>query len=225
MFHCFWYVENNFVKIFQSVTGKILHSEELLSYKNRGNGVFICWKDSFLFAVGNEKYWQVTNDRLLITFTNTGGHVEKDETMIEATKREVLEELGCDITLLPADKTIICELENSTTILQELKDNLPPILIYNSKKMKMSVCVYLGIIESNPNPQMEVPALLLLPPSLLRGGNLKILLDEGAEIYIQDKRKIPENSLLKPFGSAKILVEHWEEFLSIESFANMFKVD
>ncbi|MHA1975395.1 MAG: NUDIX hydrolase [Candidatus Hodarchaeales archaeon] len=196
----------------------MLIAEELLQYKRRGNGALIRWNDFFLFVVGNEKYWENAEGQWTITYTNTGGKVEWNESIIEATKREVLEEIGCEVNLISSKRTIVCELENPKIVFHDLNDELCPILIYNSREFKMSVCIYLGRIDTTPNPRMEVPALVFLPSSQIQGGNLSSLLDAGARIIIQENREIPKNVILKPFGSADLLVKYWKEFLFLESF-------
>ncbi|MFX0152290.1 MAG: hypothetical protein ACFFAJ_15995, partial [Candidatus Hodarchaeota archaeon] len=62
------------------------------------------------------------------------------------------------------------------------------------------------------------PALLLLPPNLLEGGQLGELLKQGSMIKEQNKDYLPRNAIMKPFGSAKILCMNWEMFMNISSF-------
>lgn len=195
-----------------------MFTEDLLLYESQGNGVFIRWNGSFLFALGNEKYWKMTDTHWIITYTNTGGHVESNETIVEATKREVLEEIGCEINLLSSKRTMKCSLEVPGISYHELDDEICPILIYDSETLKMSSCIYLGSIRSNPTPNMEVPALVFLPPPLIQGGALTSLLNAGARLITQDEREIPKNTFLKPFGSVELLVNYWDDFLSLESF-------
>ncbi len=197
--------------------------EELLLYKQQGNGVLIRWNDFFLFVLGKEEYWEKKRTHWEITYTNTGGHVEKNEDILDATRREVLEEIGCEVDLISSNQTLVCELENPIFSQYQLEDRTCPILIYNSREMKMSVCVYLGVISSNPIPKMEVPALILVPSSQIQGGKLSLLLREGAVMTTQGGRNIPKNAVLKPFGSADIVVKHWDVFLSIKSFSNFLE--
>jgi len=200
-----------------------MFAADLLKYKNHGNGVFIRWKSFFLFVLGKEEYWKQIDTHWEITYTNTGGHVESNENMLDATRREVLEEVGCELVIISANQTVLCDLENPALSHFTLEDKICPLLIYNSSELQMSVCVYLGVINSTPVPMMEVPALILLPLNLLQGGELSLLLDEGGIITVQNGRKIPKNSILKPFGSIAILVNHWEEFLAIKSFSSFLE--
>ena len=197
--------------------------KDLLPYKNQGTGVFIRWNNSFLFVIGNTKYWTESDSHWMITYTNTGGHVEKNENILDATKREVFEELGCDINLISSTRTLTCNLENPTFRSYELRDKICPFLIYNSLTIQMSVGVYFGTLHSDPVPMMEVPAIIFLLPSLIKGGELSMLLRKGAVLITQKGSKIPKRTILKPYGSVEILVNNWDKFLSLESFNNFLE--
>ena len=190
-----------------------LYSSDLFRYDQKGNGVILIWEKRFLFVVGKEEYWEKTSIPWVITYTNTGGHVEPNETVMEATRREVMEELGCHVELLASDQSLYCDLEECNLISHELEDEISPILIYNSTTIKMSVSVYLGRIHTEPRPHQEVPALLFLPPSLLSGGQLTGLIKAGAILKEQVEGLIPRHAILKPFGSASLLAHNYHEFI------------
>jgi len=191
---------------------------DLLKYAQLGNGVILKYKTRFLFTVGKKDYWKRDKGSYTITFTNTGGHVEEGESILTATRREVKEELGCEVDFQSATQTLYCNLESPKFQIYTLKDKITPILIYNSQEMKMSVCVYLGHIFSLPEPKSEVPAILLLPPKLIHGGPLDQLLANGASIYEQIEKVIPKSAIMTPFGSAYLLAAHWEVFIQQSTF-------
>jgi hypothetical protein len=199
-----------------------MHVSDLLKYQQEGNGVILRWDNLFVFAVGKEDYWNKTKEPWIITYTNTGGYLEIGETRVEATKREVKEELGCDVELLPSDQTLYCDLEDPHFVSYTLDDVFTPLLIYNSHVMELSVCVYLAQISSSPFPQREVPAILFLPPKLLHGGQLGDLLIHGCMIREQVKGYIPRSAIMKPFGSAKLLLNNWDKFMNTPSFRTLF---
>jgi len=175
-----------------------------------------------LFGVGKKAYWDKTTSPWTITYTNIGGHVESNESIIEATKREVLEEIGCSVELFSSDQTLYCDLEEPKLNSYELEDKIAPILVYNSRRMKMSVSVYLGCIQTEPNPQQEVPAILLLPHSLLGGGQLSGLLKSGAILKEQIEGFIPRFAILRPFGSAELLTNNYDKFIALKKFKSRF---
>ncbi len=195
-----------------------MNIKDLLSYETWGTGVLLRWNEDFLFVLGNERYWKKIGDFWEITYTNTGGHVEINEGITEATKREVLEELGCECILITSTQTMVCELEDPKPQIYHLHEEISPFLIYNSDDLQLSVCVYLGIIETNPFPHMEVPGIVILPQPLIPGGMLTSLISSGALIISQENREIPENVYLKPFGSAELLVRFWDKFVALDSF-------
>jgi 8-oxo-dGTP pyrophosphatase MutT (NUDIX family) len=192
--------------------------DEFLHHDKWGTGVLLQWNKDFLFVLAKERYWKKDGEFWEISYTNTGGHVEINEGIIEATKREVLEELGCECTLITSTQTVVCELEDPKPQIYNFEEKISPFLIYNSRRMQLSVCVYLGILESSPFPHMEVPGIVLLPRKLIQGGKLSSLLSSGAQIIHQNDRKIPTNSYLIPFGSTELLVNFWNDFMLLDSF-------
>ncbi|MFX0095003.1 MAG: NUDIX domain-containing protein [Candidatus Hodarchaeota archaeon] len=199
-----------------------MYASDLFEYKQKGNGVILIWRNRFVFAIGKDQYWDKTTDPWTITYTNTGGHVESQETVIEATRREVKEELGCNVEILPSEQTLYCSLEDRKFTKQKLNDTIPPLLIYNSAIIKMSVSVFFARILVEPKPHLEVPALLLLPPSLIGGGQLSELLNNGALLKEQVESSIPRSANLHPFGSAELLAVYYEKFNAIANFNQYF---
>ncbi len=195
-----------------------MYASDLLEYEQKGNGIILLWQSRFVFAIGKESYWNKATTPWTITFTNIGGNVELGESMIEATKREAFEEIGCEIDLFPAPQTLYCILEAREFTTYALEDECPPILIYNTPKLSLSVCVYLAQTTTAPVPQHEVPALLLLPPSALHGGPLKQLIQDGGTLQEQVKGAIPYTAILQPWGSATLLATDFERFSSIADF-------
>ncbi|NIO21729.1 MAG: NUDIX domain-containing protein [Candidatus Aenigmarchaeota archaeon] len=196
-----------------------MYASELLEYDQKGNGIILLWQNRFVFTIGKESYWNKATIPWTITFTNIGGNVELGESMIEATKREAFEEIGCEINLLPAPKTLYCILETREYTIYALRDECPPILIYNTPKLSMSVCVYLAQTTTIPVPQHEVPALLLLPPASLHGGPLEQLIQDGGTLQEQVKGTIPRTAILRPWGSAALLATDFDRFNSIAHFS------
>lgn len=199
-----------------------MYSSALFQYEQKGNGVILIWNKKFLFAVGKEAYWDKTTSLWTITYTNIGGHVESRESMLEATKREVMEEIGCSVEFLSSDITLFCYLEDPKLANYKLEDKIAPILVYNSSRMKMSVSVYLGYVQTEPFPKQEVPAILLLPSSLLSGGHVNELEKSGALLKEQIKGIIPRSAILKPFGSAEVLANNFDKFIASKKFNDWY---
>ena len=198
-------------------------SSDLFKYKNKGNGVILIWKNRFVFALGKELYWNKNTEPWEITYTNVGGKVEPNETMLNSTKREVMEELNCKVILFPSNLTLFSNLERANIIEYHLDDEIPPLLIYNSDKMKMSVCVYKAQVIEEPEPHQEVPAILFLRPLNLKGGLLSELIKNGCSLKKQKNFEIPPNIIIRPFGSAELLANFYDKFDKIANFNDFFK--
>ena len=147
--------------------------------------------------------------------------MEVGETIEEATKREVQEELGCEVILFSSATTYYCELENPSLKEVTIDDKLAPVLIYNSSEIQMSVCVYLAEIISDPFPQQEVPAIMYIPLTLLEGGQLKSLLEKGCLIKEQKENFIPRDAIMQPFGSISIIAENLDYFRKLSFFQRL----
>ncbi len=147
--------------------------------------------------------------------------MEIGETIEEATKREVQEELGCDVIFFNSETTYYCELENPNLVTIPVEDKLAPVLINNSSEIQMSVCVYLAEIVSDPFPHQEVSAIMYIPLSLLKGGQLKTLLKRGCVIKKQKTNFIPRDAIMRPFGSVSIIAENLDYFNKLSFFQSL----
>lgn len=190
-----------------------MHAADLLAHPQQGNGIILQWQTRFVFAVGKETYWNKVTVPWTITYTNIGGTVEPGESMLVATKREALEESGCKIEIIPALQTLYCTLEERQFTAYRLDDEYPPILIYNTTKL--SVCVFIARCSSVPTPQQEVPALIFLPPSTIKGGLLGDIVHAGGILKEQIPRSIPRTAILRPWGSADLLATDLYRFQAI----------
>ena len=199
----------------------VLKVLELLKYPQKGTGVILKMDSHLLVVVGKEIYWDKTTKPWTITYTNTGGHVEVGETIEEATKREVQEELDCDVTFFTSETTYYCELENPKLKRIPVKDKLAPVLVYNSSEIQMSVCVYLAEIISEPFPHQEVPAIMYIPLSLLKGGQLKTMLNRGCLIKEQKTNFLSRDAIMKPFGSINIIAANLDYFKKLPFFRSL----
>jgi len=184
-----------------------------------GTGFIPVNEENWWFAVGNEKYWKGKDNNLAISFTAIGGHVEEGESFEEATLREIQEETGVEARLYNNNETYVIEAvseeqEQFNFQIQSLErvevhENPRPYIMYTAKMQNdvLGVVVYKGSFGTEPHPQMEVPALLCLPPTLLNQtpASLSSLLDSGARIREQEGNTIPREAIIYPFGSASIL--------------------
>jgi hypothetical protein len=195
---------------------KLLHNCSVL-----GTGFIPSNQKEWWFAVGNKKYWKTSeNGQLMISFTAIGGHVERNESFIEATLREIKEETGSDATIEESEETYYIQAQlleegifdfKIETFEKVIISDIPkPWIIYSLKRRSdsLGVVVYRGELKTNFFPSAEVPALIYLTPDLLNmfPCSLEKLIVAGAKIKEQDFL-IPRKAIFYPFGSIKIVQE------------------
>lgn len=175
-----------------------------------GTGIIIPFKDKYVFAIGNEKFWKKDGSNLIITYTAVGGNLERGESFLDSARREAKEEIGVEIELVSSPNTLIFNLDNMKRRIAKSKDRVRPVIVYNktlSSKERLYVYVYLSNpLKATPRSYMEVPSLLLLHKYQMiakEDKKLEDLLSEGGEIV--ERRSIPRDAILKPFGSAEVL--------------------
>ena len=183
-----------------------------------GTGFIPVKHSEWWFAVGNKKYWKKQKNQLMISFTAIGGHVEEGESFKEATLREIQEETGTTAIIQNSHETLfvtaevqeapVFDFQIKTIELVNIVDEPRPYLLYLAQRKTdtLGVVVYKGYFQSDPIPQMEVPALLYLPPDVLIKTPMKLtnLLSSGAKIKEQ-LDEIPREAIIYPFGSATII--------------------
>lgn len=181
--------------------------KDLIPAKSRlGNGLIVKYKGKFLFVLGKKKFWKKENGRLIITYTAVGGKLEKEENFINSSIREAKEEIDSDISLKSSKKTLLFDFDKNEKKIISMNERIKPAIIYNkpSQDGRWFVCVYNCSLKSEPKPSSEICAIILLKKSQLnREKALKELIKEGAEII--EKKHIPREAVLRPYGSAEIL--------------------
>lgn len=186
-----------------------------------GTGFIPSKYDDWWFAIGNKKYWKKSENRVdMISFTAIGGHVEENESFLEATLREIKEETGSEALLDESQETYyvkaqlieqeIFEFKINSLEKVNISDDPKPWIVYTLDRESdiLGVVVYRGELKAIIHPSAEVPALIKLTPELLLKcpSSLQKLLELGAKIKEQGD-PIPRNAILYPFGSIKIVDE------------------
>jgi 8-oxo-dGTP pyrophosphatase MutT (NUDIX family) len=194
--------------------------EILGTVNNLGTGFLPVDENDWWFAIGNKKYWKIdSNSELMISFTSIGGHVERNESILDGTHREIKEETGINARIISAEKTLFIEAEiieneifNFNILSQkfvQVNDKIKPRIIYRSqnKDKTLGVAVFHGEFLKIPFPHAEVPALICLPPKLLNKCpvSLQSLLASGTKL--KEQENIPRVAKIYPFGSASIIFD------------------
>jgi len=175
-----------------------------------GTGIIAKHNDRFVFAIGSNRFWMQEEVDLSITYTAIGGKVEEGETFVSAAIREAQEEANTDVDLIDSTKTLLWDFTTGNCRIVRLKEKIiRPVIIYKRRGNDMWVVyVFLASFKTEPRPNIEVPALLLLHKNFLidkRYISVEEHIKRGNIILEQEKNAIPRDAILKPFGSAKII--------------------
>lgn len=135
-----------------------MYTNMLFEFKNRhknipiiaGATTIIKFKDYFIFALSNQKYWKKEGKNFKIGYSGVGGKIEEDESPKDTALREIKEEISQNATLLPVKYTKYIKEDGQKTILKS-KDNTAFITEFISSG-----------IPGNPNKPGEWGLLLLI---------------------------------------------------------------
>ncbi|MFO7881533.1 MAG: NUDIX hydrolase [Kosmotogaceae bacterium] len=128
----------------------------------KGTGLIAKIGEHYVFLTSGKKHKTTEGEKF---FFGVGGHIEKDETFIEAVKRESLEEIGSEIHLLDSDVTFHINVDKRIMRIN-LSDTLHPYMIYEMKNEGLNTIYYVTIykaeILSRPfiNDHDEISAII-----------------------------------------------------------------
>jgi hypothetical protein len=201
-----------------------MHKELLSKFQEKhpdipiimGATTVLKFHDSFIFSLNKEKYWKDENG-LKIGFSGVGGKVEDGESPKEAAIREVKEEVGQDISLIPFPKTIFVSESGEK---KELAFNESPAYIAefispgvpgNQNKpgyWGLLLFVFAGTVNNEPAPTEEIPGIISFTKdtfNLVHNDNISYseMIAGGSKVIAH--KTIPESALFQPTFSAKII--------------------
>lgn len=151
-----------------------------------------------------------------------GGMEEEDESLTAGVLRETREEIGCGVRLLPSDETIVVRGQDDIERLVLKGEERPAAVVFRHYRTpphqpchednqgEACLVVFLGELEGQPQPMMELPALIWLKPSQVvetarRDVLLRELLDSGAELIQGEGGKIPKMGWMRMTDSQEAL--------------------
>lgn len=190
-------------------------------------GLLGWYGDRLVWAVGQRRYWREDKDRVLVPLIGIGGGQEGEESLIEAVRREAMEEANAPIALIGARRTVWARGGNEASVVDlgaELAGEPAPVLIWQQRVRMIGddgvareldhICpVYEAVFGAEPSPGAEIPALVFAYPeqTLALGAApapLEAFLAGGA---CRGGSPPPREALLFLRGSPQHLARHWHE--------------
>jgi len=169
---------------------------------------------------------QTEGSRQVIELTGIGGKVDdEDESPAVGVLREVEEEIGCDVRLLPSQETLFVRGPDQIERVALQGEEQPIAVVFRrfptpphhpwreSGRGEIYVVVFLAELEGQPRPvaELELPALLWLKPAHVvetarRDVPLRELLNSGAEVVEGGAGPLPETVWARMTDSQEGLV-------------------
>ena len=165
-------------------------------------GLLVYYGGLTVWGLSRQRYWTKTTDGTLMGLIGIGGGQEPGESLIQAVKREALEEAGADIAVQGRTPTVWAyedgrsEIRDLTHLLDEGEPS--PILIWQMdipwidddrkpRKMQYIAAVYLARFLTDPEPMAESPGMAFISEmqllSLLDGPRLMTeMVSQGARL-------------------------------------------
>ena len=177
-----------------------------------GSSAVLKQDDQFVFEIQKSSKWIRHRDgQLSIGMGCIGGGIEGSETPLEALKREVSEEIGCEVDLksgsipfsvIPGIEVVKFEAPDLSDGCHFVWEGDEPGFIPGGK-----VAVYVGCPVGDIRPD-DLPAVILVDSSLFfeigkERLTIEEVIDRGGRLI--EKESIPRSAHLFPVGTAELL--------------------
>ena len=182
-------------------------------------GSIIEHSGSLIFEVQKPSRWKSSSDFTEVGYVGIGGKLERDESVYECIEREVREELGQPAKLLSAATTILVD-SNAVAERRTLPFATNPIAILRQTKTEQGraafTVVFVFQVALSASPILgDIGGLVLVPTPALKhlsvNGNTAAEF-ERLKILIEGTKDLPRNVRFVPFGTARAMVTHSEQF-------------
>lgn len=185
-----------------------------------GASSIICLDNEWIFIIDSKRHWssnKINNiDYYNITFGCVGGTVEKNESIIDALKREIDEEIGIPVELVDSEKTYYVSTKMVISLIS-LEDQIKPVIIYEhlfespEKGASMYlIFLYKSIKYQEPFPSSEIPALFTTNIDGFKNLLVEMNLEEFNKKYkLRTASEFPHHGTIKPFFTPQLLLEYF----------------
>lgn len=187
-----------------------------------GTSLILRQGDRFLYGVRPPR---VEGSRQIVELTGIGGGMEEeDESPTAGVLREVQEEIGCDVRLLPCCETLVVRGRDRIERVALQGEERPIAVVFRrfptpphqpwheDSQGEICVIVFLAELDGQPRPvaELELPALVWLRPAHVletarRDVSLRELLDSGAEVVEGGAAPLSETAWVRMTDSQEAL--------------------
>jgi hypothetical protein len=148
-------------------------------------GSFILYQDTFAFMIGPDN----SGERLGIM--RLGGHIEKNESLLQSLEREIKEEGSIEVKLFDSPCTFYkrnWDDNNYSEITNNIEWDIKPLIITGDKTR--STAVFLSYTDKEPKPSSEAYGIIFLNENDIRdicSKKLKLMdfLNKGGKLIQQ----------------------------------------
>lgn len=162
--------------------------------------------------------------RLVAELTGIGGGIEEEDVSLTVgVKREAQEEIGRDVRLIPNLETTIVRSPDDVERLALQGEERPAAVVFRRYRTpphqpwhadnqgEACLVVFLAELAGQPQPVMELPALIwLLPAHIVETAKRDVplieLIRSGAELVVGESKPFPETTLVRMTDSQEALV-------------------
>jgi 8-oxo-dGTP pyrophosphatase MutT (NUDIX family) len=167
---------------------------------------------------------RIADGRQVLEVTGIGGALEdSDASLAAGVVREALEETGCDVRLLRCRETLVVRSERDVTRVELSGRERPAAVVFrhygtrprepwsDEHRGTLCVVVFAGELRTEPQPAMELPALIWLAAEQVvqaahRDTVLQDSLDGGARLLEARPQLLPRGAWLRLVDSQEALV-------------------
>jgi 8-oxo-dGTP pyrophosphatase MutT (NUDIX family) len=162
--------------------------------------------------------------RQVAELTGIGGALEEeDDSLTDGVLREAGEETGCAVRLLPCRETVVVRGQERVERVALQGEERPAAVVFRRYRTpphqpwhedspgEACLVVFLGELDGQPRPVMELPALVWLKPvqviqTARQDVALGRLLDSGAELIENESGVLPGTTWVRLTDSQEALV-------------------
>lgn len=162
--------------------------------------------------------------RQVAELTGIGGALEEeDDSLTDGVQREAVEETGCAVRLLPCRETVVVRGKERVEQVALQGEERPAAVVFRGYRTpphqpwhedgedEGCLVVFLGELDGQPRPLMELPALVWLRPvqvvqTARQDVTLGRLLDSGAELIESESGILSRTTWVRLTDSQEALV-------------------